>query len=174
VDIPGGVEVSFAGGVFKAKSSKGELSCAVHRNMKLEINEKTIVVLRPNDIKFNRSLHGLTRSLIFNAIEGVTKGFTKTLEINGIGYRAQKQGKDLIMSLGFSHKVIVPEIEGITVEVPASNRIVIHGIDKQKVGQFAADVRIKRPPEPYKGRGIKYNYEIIRRKEGKAGKSAKK
>ena len=119
-------------------------------------------------------MHGLTRTLIANMIVGVTQGYTKELEVNGVGYRAQKQGKDLVMNLGYSHQVIIPEIPGITIEVPAPNKIVISGADKQMVGQFAADVRKKRPPEPYKGKGIKYAGEYIRRKEGKAAKGAKK
>ena len=129
-----------------------------------------IIVTRPNDDKEYRSLHGLTRTIIANMVEGVSNGFKKELEINGIGYRAEKKGTDLVMKIGYSHDVIMPEKDGITVEVPAPNKIIIHGADKQKVGQFAAEVREKRPPEPYKGKGIKYASEHIRRKEGKAGK----
>ena len=121
----------------------------------------------------HKSLHGLTRTLIANMVEGVVNEFKKELEVNGVGYRAQKQGKNLVMNLGYSHQVIVPEIDGITIDVPAPNKIVIHGPDKQKVGQFAAEVREKRPPEPYKGKGIKYADEHIIRKEGKAGKAKK-
>ncbi len=132
-----------------------------------------INVSRPNDNKTNRSLHGLTRTLIANMVEGVEKGFSKELEVNGVGYRVAKQGKDLVMNIGYSHQVIMPEIEGITIDVPAPNKIIISGPDKQKVGQFAAEVREKRPPEPYKGKGIKYVDEYVRRKEGKAGKGGK-
>jgi large subunit ribosomal protein L6 len=129
-----------------------------------------ISVTRPDDAKENRSLHGLNRTLIANMVKGVSEGFTKELEINGIGYRAAKQGKDLVLNIGYSHNVVMTEIEGISIEVPSPNKIIISGPDKQKVGQFAAEVRGKRPPEPYKGKGIKYIDEVIRRKEGKAGK----
>ncbi|MBQ6857014.1 MAG: 50S ribosomal protein L6, partial [Lachnospiraceae bacterium] len=129
-----------------------------------------IVVTRPNDAKENRSLHGLTRTLISNMIVGVTDGFKKELDVNGVGYRVQKQGKDLVMNLGYSHQVIVSDTDDIKIEAPSPNKIIITGADKQKVGQFAAEVREKRPPEPYKGKGIKYVDEVIRRKEGKTGK----
>ena len=132
-----------------------------------------IIVDRPSEDKVHKSLHGLTRTLINNMVEGVTNGYSKSLDIEGVGYRAAKQGKNLVMNLGYSHQVIVPEIEGITIDVPAPNKIVINGIDKQKVGQFAAEVREKRPPEPYKGKGIRYTGERIIRKEGKAGKGKK-
>ena len=141
-------------------------------NIAIEGNE--IIVTRPTDNKEHRSLHGLTRTLIANMVEGVTNGYSKELEVNGVGYRVQKQGKNLVMNLGFSHQVIMEEIPGITIEVPSPNKIVISGADKQMVGQFAAEVREKRPPEPYKGKGIKYAQEYIRRKEGKAAKGAKK
>ena len=133
-----------------------------------------LTVKRPNDLKESRSLHGLTRSLLHNMVVGVTEGFKKELEINGIGYRAAKQGKQVVLNVGFSHQVFVDEIEGITLDVPQPNQIVVSGCDKQKVGQFAAEVRAIRPPEPYKGKGIKYVDEVIRRKEGKAGKGGKK
>ena len=126
-------------------------------------------VTRPNDAKENRALHGLTRTLLHNMVVGVTEGFKKELDVNGVGYRVAKEGTNLVMNLGYSHQVIVPEIDGITIEVPAQNKVVIHGADKQKVGQFAAEVREKRPPEPYKGKGIKYVDEVIRRKVGKTG-----
>jgi large subunit ribosomal protein L6 len=174
IAVPSGVEVNFADGIFKAKGAKGELKQLVHPNIGVSIADSSVVVSRKNDLNFNKSLHGLMRSLIANTVEGVANGFEKTLEINGVGYRAQKQGKNLVMNLGYSHQVIVSEIEGITIDVPAVNRIVVRGTDKQKVGQFAANIRMKRPPEPYKGKGIKYSSEIIRRKEGKAGKSSKK
>ena len=125
------------------------------------------------DVYKRQSLHGLTRTLIANMVQGVTAGFSKELEINGVGYRAAKQGKNLVLTLGYSHQVIVPEIDGITIEVPAPNKVIVHGADKQQVGQFAAEIREKRPPEPYKGKGIKYVDEVIIRKEGKAGKGKK-
>ncbi len=174
INIPNGVNVSFVDGVFYAKGPKGELSQSVNSNIFVDINGSVITVSRKNDEKSNRALHGLTRSLIFNMIEGVTNGFSKTLEINGVGYKVQKQAKNLVLSLGFSHKVVVSESDDITFEVQGSNKIIVHGIDKQKVGQFAANIRSKRPPEPYKGKGIKYDDEVIRRKEGKAGKTTKK
>ncbi len=170
ITIPAGVDVTVDGSTVTVKGAKGTLTKTVHSNMTVTKDGDTITVTRPNDNKENRSLHGLTRTLIANMIEGVSKGYTKELEINGIGYRAEKKGKDLVMKIGFSHDVIVPEIDGITIEVPAPNKIVISGADKQQVGQFAAEVREKRPPEPYKGKGIKYVDEHIRRKEGKAGK----
>ena len=128
-----------------------------------------INVTRPNDLKENRSLHGLTRTLIHNMIIGVSEGYKKELEINGVGYRAAKQGKQLVLNVGYSHQVIIDEADGITIEVPAPNKIIISGPDKQQVGQFAAEVREKRPPEPYKGKGIKYSDEVVRRKVGKTG-----
>ena len=141
--------------------------------MAIAVDGGFVTVSRPNDEKENRALHGLTRTLIHNMIEGVTNGFKKELDVNGVGYRVQKQGKDLIMNLGYSHQVVVSDTEDIKIESPAPNKIIITGIDKQKVGQFAAEVRSKRPPEPYKGKGIKYTDEVIRRKEGKAGKGKK-
>ena len=141
--------------------------------MKIVLEEGQILVKRPDDSKKNRGLHGLTRALINNMVEGVTNGFEKKLEVNGVGYRAQKKGKELVMNLGFSHQVVMQEIEGITVTVDGQNLIIVSGPDKQKVGQFAAIIREKRPPEPYKGKGIKYVDEHIVRKVGKAGKGAK-
>ena len=173
INIPNGVNVSFIDGVFHAKGPKGELSQSIHPFINVKIDENVVTVSRKDDDKFSRSLHGLSRSLINNMIEGVTHEFSKTLEVNGVGYKAQKQAKNLVLSLGYSHPVIVSEIDGISIDVQA-NKITVHGPDKQLVGQFAANIRAKRPPEPYKGKGIKYDYEIIRRKEGKAGKSAKK
>ena len=170
INIPAGVEAKFENGVMTVKGAKGTLTQAIHPNMTVEINGAEINVTRPNDDKENRSLHGLTRTLIFNMIVGVSEGYKKELDVNGVGYRVQKQGKDLVMNLGYSHQVIMSDNEDITIEVPGPNKIIIHGIDKQKVGQFAAEVRSKRPPEPYKGKGIKYVDEVIRRKEGKAGK----
>ena len=174
INIPAGVEVKFNDGVVTAKGSKGTLTQKIHPNISVEIDGNVINVSRPNDEKENRSLHGLTRSLIANMIEGVSNGYTKELEVNGVGYRVQKQGKNLVMNLGYSHQVTMSDTEDITIEVQGTNKIIIHGADKQKVGQFAAEVREKRPPEPYKGKGIKYANEIIRRKEGKAGKGGKK
>ena len=171
--IPAGVDVSIDGSTVTVKGPKGELTRTVHSNMVVEKDGATITVTRPNDNKINRSLHGLTRTLIANMITGVNEGFKKELEINGVGYRAAKQGNQLVMNIGYSHQVFMDEPEGITVEVPAPNKIVVHGADKQKVGQFAAEIREKRPPEPYKGKGIKYADEVIRRKEGKAGKGGK-
>lgn len=171
--IPAGVDVKIDGSTVTVKGPKGELTRTVHPNMIVEVENNEIKVSRPNDEKQNRSLHGLTRSLIANMVEGVEKGYSKELEVNGVGYRAAKQGKDLVLNIGFSHNVVMPEIDGITVDVPNPNKIIISGPDKQKVGQFAAEVREKRPPEPYKGKGIKYVDEHIRRKEGKAGKGGK-
>ena len=174
VNIPAGVTVTVDGSAVTVKGPKGTLTHSFHPNMTIAVEGNEVHVTRPNDEKENKSLHGMTRSIINNMVVGVTQGFKKDLEINGVGYRAQKQGKNLVMNLGFSHQVTVPEVPGITIECPANNKIVILGPDKQQVGQFAAEVRSKRPPEPYKGKGIKYVDERIRRKEGKAGKGAKK
>ncbi len=174
INIPAGVEVKVNGSEVTVKGPKGTLTQSFHPNMNIAVENNEVIVTRPNDEKENRSLHGLTRTLIHNMIVGVTEGFKKELEVNGVGYRVQKQGKNLVMNLGFSHQVIMSEKDGITIEVPNPNSIVILGPDKQKVGQFAAEVREKRPPEPYKGKGIKYAGEVIRRKEGKAGKGSKK
>ena len=170
ITIPAGVDVTIEGNTVTVKGAKGTLSNTFKPNITIEKDGAEIKVSRPDDQKENRSLHGLTRTLIANMIEGVSNGFKKELEINGIGYRAEKKGSDLVMKIGYSHDVIMSEIDGITIDVPAPNKIVISGPDKQKVGQFAAEVREKRPPEPYKGKGIKYADEHIRRKEGKAGK----
>ncbi len=171
--IPAGVDVTIDGSTVTVKGPKGELTRTVHSNMVVEKEGSTIIVKRPDDNKVNRSLHGLTRTLIANMVNGVNEGFKKELEINGIGYRAAKQGNQLVMNIGYSHQVFMDEPEGITIEVPAPNKIAVLGADKQKVGQFAAEIREKRPPEPYKGKGIKYADEVIRRKEGKAGKGGK-
>ena len=170
ITVPAGVEVKMDGNTVTVKGPKGTLTQTFHPNMSIEQNGAELNVVRPNDEKLNRSLHGLTRTLLANMIEGVTNGFKKELEVNGVGYRVQKQGNQLVMNIGFSHPVTVDEIDGITIDVPDPNKIVINGVDKQKVGQFAADVRKKRLPEPYKGKGIKYADEVIRRKEGKTGK----
>ncbi len=174
IAVPNGVDVKIDGNTVTVKGTKGELSYQFNKEISVVKDGDNIVVTRPTDDKEHRALHGLTRTLIANMVKGVTEGYSKTLEVNGVGYRAQKQGNNLVMNLGYSHQVIVPEIPGIKIEVPAPNSIVISGADKQLVGQFAADVRKKRPPEPYKGKGIKYANEHIRRKEGKAAKGAKK
>ena len=169
INIPAGVEVKIDGSCVTVKGPKGTLSQTFQPSMNIAVEGAEIVVTRPNDEKQNRALHGLTRTLINNMIIGVTEGFKKELDVNGVGYRVQKQGKNLVMNLGFSHQVVVSETEDIKIEVPAPNKIIILGADKQKVGQFAAEVREKRPPEPYKGKGIKYVDEVVRRKEGKTG-----
>ena len=170
ITVPAGVEVKIGeGNVVTAKGPKGELTRAMHQDMIIEQENNEILVKRPDDEAEHRALHGLTRTLIFNMVVGVEKGFSKTLEVNGVGYRVEKKGSDLVMNLGFSHPVIVSEVPGITIDVPNANQIVISGPDKQQVGQFAAEIREKRPPEPYKGKGIKYSDEVIRRKVGKTG-----
>ena len=174
INIPAGVDVKLADGVVTVKGPKGTLTQKIHPNMTVTIEGGVVEVTRPNDEKLNKSLHGLTRSLIANMVEGVTNGYAKELDVNGVGYRVQKQGKQLVMNLGYSHQVIMEDTSDVTIEVPNPNKIIIRGCDKQKVGQFAAEVREKRPPEPYKGKGIKYVDEVIRRKEGKAGKGGKK
>ena len=173
ITVPAGVDVKIEGTLVTVKGPKGTLTQEVHPNMIIEREGAEILVKRPNDQKENRALHGLTRSLLNNMVIGVTEGFKKELEINGVGYRAQKQGKKLVLNLGYSHPVEMEEIDGITIDVPDQNKIIISGPDKQVVGAFAANVREKRPPEPYKGKGIKYVEEHIRRKEGKAGKAKK-
>ena len=170
INIPAGVEVKVDGSCVTVKGAKGTLTQKFSSNMNIAVEGTEIIVTRPNDDKDNRALHGLTRTLIANMIVGVTEEFKKELEVNGVGYREQKQGKDLVMNLGYSHNVVVSETEDVKIDVLPGNKIVIHGTDKQKVGQFAADVRSKRAPEPYKGKGIKYSDEVIRRKEGKTGK----
>ena len=173
IAVPAGVDVKIDGSTVTVKGPKGTLTRTVHSNMSVAMDNGEIKVTRPDESNLNESLHGLTRTLIHNMIIGVTEGYSKELEVNGVGYRAAKQGKDLVLNIGFSHQVIMPEIDGISIEVPNPNKIVISGPDKQMVGQFAAEVREKRPPEPYKGKGIKYVDEHVRRKEGKAGKGGK-
>ena len=170
--IPAGVEVKVdeAEHTVSVKGPKGSLHSSYHPLMSVKVEGAEVLVTRPNDEKQARSLHGLTRTNINNMVEGVTHGFEKKLEVQGVGYRVAKQGKDLVMNLGYSHQVIVSDTEDITIEAPDANTILIKGIDKQKVGQFAVEVREKRPPEPYKGKGIRYAGEHIIRKEGKAGK----
>ena len=170
ITIPAGVELNITeGNHVTVKGPKGTLERQLAPQMSLEVEGNVVHVKRPNDEKQNRALHGLTRSLLNDMVVGVTEGFSKTLEIQGVGYRAAKEGKNLVMNLGFSHQVIIPETEDIQIEVPDANHVVIKGIDKQKVGQFAADTRKKRPPEPYKGKGIRYQGEFVRIKEGKTG-----
>ena len=169
IQVPSGVEVKIDGHHITVKGPKGTLEQDFHKDMSVSFDNGVIEVTRPNDDKAPRSLHGLTRSLLSNMVVGVTEGFKKELEVNGVGYRVAKDGKNLVMNLGYSHQVIMPEVEGIQIDVPAPNKIIISGPDKQKVGQFAANVREKRPPEPYKGKGIKYVDEVIQRKEGKTG-----
>ena len=175
IDIPAGVTVQVTdNNEITVKGPKGTLSRVLHGDMIIKVEGNQVIVERPNDKKENRSLHGLTRTLVNNMVIGVTEGYAKTLQINGVGYRCQKQGKKLILSLGYSHPVEMEETDGIQIDVPSPNKIIINGIDKQAVGQFAAVVREKRPPEPYKGKGIKYVDEHIRRKEGKTGGKGKK
>lgn len=169
ITVPAGVEVKVDGQHVSVKGPKGALEMNVAPTMKVEVEAGVVHVTRPNDDKMNRSLHGLTRTLINNMVVGVSEGFSKTLEVNGVGYRVSKEGKNLVLNVGYSHQVIMPETEDIQIDVPNPNQIIVKGIDKQKVGQFAAEVRGKRPPEPYKGKGIKYDHEVIRRKEGKTG-----
>lgn len=173
IAVPAGVDVKIDGHVVTVKGPKGTLTKSFHKDMIIKLEGDEIIVERPTEDKLHKSLHGLTRTLVSNMVEGVTHGFSKSLDIDGIGYRAQKQGKNLVMNLGYSHQVIVPEIDGITIDVPAATKIIVNGIDKQAVGQFAAEIREKRPPEPYKGKGIHYTGEHIIRKEGKAGKGKK-
>jgi large subunit ribosomal protein L6 len=173
ITVPAGVDVKVDGTIVTVKGPKGTLTQEIHPDMIIEREGAEILVKRPSEQKEHKALHGLTRSLLNNMVIGVTEGFKKELEINGVGYRAQKQGKKLVLNLGYSHPVEMEEIDGITIEVPDQNKIIISGPDKQVVGAFAANVREKRPPEPYKGKGIKYVEEHIRRKEGKAGKAKK-
>ena len=170
VAIPAGVTVEVAeNNVVTVKGSLGSMTKAMHPDMIIKVEGNVLTVERPDDEHLHKSLHGLTRTLISNMVEGVSKGYSKELEVNGVGYRVEKKGKQLVMRLGFSHEVIMEEPEGITVECPTPNKIIVKGCDKQTVGQFSAEVRGKRPPEPYKGKGIKYSTEVIRRKVGKTG-----
>ena len=170
ISIPAGVDVKIEeGNLVTVKGPKGTLTQKLSEKMTLTREDNVIHVTRPNDEKENRALHGLTRTLLNNMVVGVTEGYKKELDVNGVGYRVAKEGNKLVMNLGYSHQVTVEEIPGIEIEVPGPNKIIIHGCDKQQVGQFAAEVREKRPPEPYKGKGIKYADEVIRRKVGKTG-----
>ena len=170
VELPAGVDVKIDNGVITVKGPKGELTQEISDAMLIEIENGVLSVKRPDDTKQNRAFHGLTRALIANMVTGVTNGFEKTLEIVGVGYRAQKQGKKLVMNLGFSHPVEMEDPEGLTVEVPNQTELIVKGIDKQLVGNYAAKIRDWRKPEPYKGKGIRYAGEVVRRKEGKTGK----
>lgn len=171
--VPADVDVKIDGSTVTVKGPKGSLSSTFKSSIGIELENGQIKVTRPDDTKENRSLHGLTRTLINNMIVGVHEGFKKQLEIVGIGYRAEKAGNNLVLKVGYSHDVTMVPPEGVTVDVPAPTQIVINGYDKQLVGQFASEVRGVRPPEPYKGKGIKYAEEVVRRKEGKAGKGGK-
>ncbi len=173
ITVPAGVEVKVDGSTVTVKGPKGTLTKEFKPAMKITVDGAVVTVERPDDEAANRSLHGLTRTLINNMIIGVTEGYQKVLEVNGVGYRCQKTGKDVNLNVGFSHPTIVSDTEDCTLEVPQPNQIIVKGIDKQKVGQYAAEIRRIRPPEPYKGKGIKYADEVIRRKEGKAGKGKK-
>lgn len=170
IAIPAGVEVTVSdSNVVTVKGPKGTLETAIMPEIKLNIDGAVLTVTRPSDLQKHRSLHGLSRTLVANMIIGVTDGFKKELDVNGVGYRATKDGNKLVMNLGYSHQVIIEETKDIKIDVPAPNKIIVSGIDKQIVGQFASDVRKRRPPEPYKGKGIKYSTEVVRRKEGKTG-----
>ncbi|KYD20706.1 MAG: 50S ribosomal protein L6 [Caldibacillus debilis] len=170
IAIPSGVTVTVSGSHVTVKGPKGELSRDFHPDMTIKVENNEVVVSRPSDSKLHRTLHGTTRAIIANMVKGVSEGFEKSLELVGVGYRAQKQGNKLVLNVGFSHPVeIVPE-KGLEIEVPSNTKIVVKGIDKEKVGQLAANIRDVRPPEPYKGKGIRYEGEYVRRKEGKTGK----
>lgn len=171
ITVPAGVEVKISDtNEITVKGKNGTLSRQLHPDMIVKLNDGVITVERPSEDKMHKSLHGLTRTLVNNMVIGVTEGFTKELEINGVGYRAQKKGKEITFNLGFSHPVVMTDPEGIETEMDGQNIIIVKGIDKEKVGQYAAEIREKRKPEPYKGKGIKYADEVIRRKVGKTGK----
>jgi len=170
ITVPAGVEIKISeNNVVTVKGPKGTLERGFNPEITISIDGETINVTRQTDMPRHRSLHGLTRTLVSNMVTGVTDGFKKELDISGVGFRAVKEGKKLVMNLGFSHQVIIEETDSISIDVPAPNKVIISGIDKQEVGQFAADIRKKRPPEPYKGKGVKYANEVVRRKEGKTG-----
>ena len=170
ITVPAGVEVKVSdANLVTVKGPKGTLQAQISPEITVDQEGSNLSVTRPTDTPKHRSLHGLARTLVNNMVVGVTDGYTKELEIRGVGYRAAKEGKKLVMNLGYSHQVIMDEIEGVSIDVPAQNRIIVSGIDKQKVGQFAADIRKKRKPEPYKGKGIRYLNEVVRQKEGKTG-----
>jgi len=170
ITIPAGVEIDVSeANVITVKGPKGTMERSISPEISVSVDGALINVTRSSDMPRHRSLHGLSRSLVNNMVVGVTDGFKKELDISGVGFRAVKEGKKLVMNLGYSHQVVVEETDSIAIDVPAPTKIIISGIDKQEVGQFAADIRKKRPPEPYKGKGIKYSYEVVRRKEGKTG-----
>ncbi|NLY45224.1 MAG: 50S ribosomal protein L6 [Tissierella sp.] len=171
INIPSGVEIKISeNNVVEVKGPKGLLSESISPDMEIKIDDGVLTVERPTENKRHRSLHGLSRTLIANMIEGVTEGYTKTLEIEGTGYRAAKQGKKLVLNLGFSHPIELEDPNGIEVEVPAANKIIVKGSNKQQVGNYAAVIRAFRKPEPYKGKGVRYSDEVVRRKVGKTGK----
>ncbi|MGO4929398.1 50S ribosomal protein L6 [Fundicoccus sp. Sow4_D5] len=170
VTIPAGVTVEIDGHTVTVKGPKGELTRELNHNIQVEVNENEVVFTRPNESKLSRSLHGTTRSIVNNMVIGVSEGFKKELELIGVGYRAQKQGEKLVLSVGLSHPVEFEGSEGVSVEVPANTKIIVEGFNKEKVGELAANIRAVRPPEPYKGKGIRYVDELVRRKEGKTGK----
>ena len=170
VEIPAGVTVTLNGNTVTVKGPKGELTRTFHSDIEIKVEDNIVVVNRPSDEKLHRSLHGTTRAIISNMVEGVSKGFERNLELIGVGYRAQKQGKKLVLNVGYSHPVEIEPEEGIEIEVPANTKISIKGTDKERVGALAANIRDVRPPEPYKGKGIRYEGEHVRRKEGKTGK----
>ena len=169
IEIPAGIDVKVEGNTVTVSGKGITLSQTIDSRIGVKMDGNVMHITRANEEKETKSMHGLYRALIHNMVEGIDKGFSKELDVNGVGYRAEKKGTQLVMRLGFSHEVIVDEIPGISIEVPTPNKIIIKGIDKQAVGQFAAEVRSKRPPEPYKGKGIKYTTEVIRRKVGKTG-----
>jgi large subunit ribosomal protein L6 len=170
IEIPSGVTVTVNGNTVTVKGPKGELTRTFHPDMTITVEDNVIKVTRPSDEKHHRALHGTTRSLLANMVEGVSKGYEKALELVGVGYRAAKQGKKLVLNVGFSHPVEIEPEEGLEIEVPSQTRIVVKGADKQRVGELAAKIRAVRPPEPYKGKGIRYEGEVVRLKEGKTGK----
>ncbi|GLH65592.1 50S ribosomal protein L6 [Parageobacillus sp. G301] len=170
IEIPSGVTVTVNGNTVTVKGPKGELTRTFHPDMTIKVEDNVITVTRPSDEKHHRALHGTTRSLLANMVEGVSKGYEKALELVGVGYRAAKQGKKLVLNVGFSHPVEIEPEEGLEIEVPSQTKIVVKGADKQRVGELAANIRAVRPPEPYKGKGIRYEGEVVRLKEGKTGK----
>lgn len=171
IAIPAGVTVTVTPeNVVTVKGPKGELVKAMHKDINIAVEDAQVVVTRPSDVKEHRALHGLTRALLNNMVVGVSQGFSKTLELNGVGYRAQLQGKKLVMNLGYSHPVEVEAVDGVDFKLDGTTKVIVEGIDKEKVGAVAANIRAWRKPEPYKGKGIKYSDEVIRRKEGKTGK----
>lgn len=171
IAIPAGVTVTVTPeNVVTVKGPKGELVKAMHKDINIAVEDAQVVVTRPSDVKEHRALHGLTRALLNNMVVGVSQGFSKTLELNGVGYRAQLQGKKLVMNLGYSHPVEVEAVDGVDFKLDGTTKVIVEGIDKEKVGAVVANIRSWRKPEPYKGKGIKYSDEVIRRKEGKTGK----